>query len=85
MLGLRICDEPLSVSALLVFFGMLVGISDPLRKLSAVYSSVYAGTIAADAIFPILDHSSAITDPAKPVGVSSSPPQSGDQRNQLRL
>lgn len=67
MLGLRICDEPLSVSALLVFFGMLVGISDPLRKLSAVYSSVYAGTIAADAIFPILDHSSAITDPAEPV------------------
>lgn len=67
MLGIRICEEPLSVSALLVFFGMLVGISDPLRKLSAVYSSVYAGTIAADAIFPILDHASAITDPAEPV------------------
>jgi len=67
MLGMRICDEPLSVSALLVFFGMLVGISDPLRKLSAVYSSVYAGTIAADAIFPVLDHASAITDPAEPV------------------
>ena len=66
LLGIRVCDEPLSVSAILVFFGMLVGISDPLRKLSAVYSSVYAGTIAADAMFPILDHSSRVIDPLEP-------------------
>lgn len=67
MLGVRICDEPLSVSALLVFFGMLIGISDPLRKLSTVYSLVYAGTIAADSVFDVLDHSSQITDPVEPV------------------
>ncbi len=66
LFGIMICKEPLSVSALLVFFGMLVGISDPLRKLSAVYSSVYAGTIAADAIFPVLDHASKIIDPVQP-------------------
>lgn len=66
LFGIRICDEPLSVSALLVFFGMLVGISDPLRKLSAVYSTVYAGMIAADAVFPVLDHASAIIDPVEP-------------------
>ncbi len=66
LLGIRICNEPLSVSALLVFFGMLVGISDPLRKLSSVYSLVYAGTIAADAIFPVLDHASAVIDPLEP-------------------
>ncbi len=66
LLGIPICNEPLSVSALLVFFGMLVGISDPLRKLSAVYSTVYAGTIAADAIFPILDHANRVIDPVEP-------------------
>jgi ATP-binding cassette, subfamily B, bacterial MsbA len=66
LMGIPICDEPLSVSALLVFFGMLIGISDPLRKMSAVYSSVYAGTIAADAIFPVLDHHSQIIDPVEP-------------------
>jgi subfamily B ATP-binding cassette protein MsbA len=66
LMGIPICDEPLSVSALLVFFGMLVGISDPLRKMSAVYSTVYAGTIAADAIFPVLDHQSQIIDPVEP-------------------
>ena len=66
LFGVMICKEPLSVSALLVFFGMLVGISDPLRKLSAVYSSVYAGTIAADAIFPILDQANTVIDPVQP-------------------
>ncbi|MCA9192099.1 MAG: ABC transporter ATP-binding protein [Planctomycetales bacterium] len=70
ILGIRICDQPMSVSALLVFFGMLVGMSDPLRKLSAVYSTIYAGTVAADTLFPILDRPSLIGDPEKPRDVS---------------
>ncbi|GIX00601.1 MAG: ABC transporter ATP-binding protein [Pirellulaceae bacterium] len=71
LLGLPITDEPLSVSALLVFFGMLIGISDPLRKLSAVYSSIYAGAMAADALFPVLDTKNQIRDPEQPREVSS--------------
>ncbi len=71
LLGIPITDEPLSVSALLVFFGMLIGISDPLRKLSAVYSSIYAGAMAADALFPLLDLEDRITDPAEPKHVDS--------------
>ncbi|GAB5403885.1 MAG: ABC transporter ATP-binding protein [Aureliella sp.] len=67
--GIRISDQQLSVSALFVFFGMLIGISDPLRKLSAVYSSVYSGAIAADALFPLLDQPSLINDPETPVDV----------------
>ncbi|MEZ6138569.1 MAG: ABC transporter ATP-binding protein [Pirellulaceae bacterium] len=66
ILGIMICTQPLSVSALLVFFGMLVGVSDPLRKLSAVYGTIYAGTIAANAIYPLLDHASEIRDPEQP-------------------
>ncbi|MEO8268338.1 MAG: ABC transporter ATP-binding protein [Aureliella sp.] len=70
LLGIPICNQPMSVSALLVFFGMLVGISDPLRKLSSVYTSIYAGAVAADAIFPLLDGTSNIADPDKPQSVS---------------
>lgn len=67
LLGLPICDKPLTVSALLVFFGMLIGASDPLRKLAAVYSTIYAGVIAADALYPFLDKESKVCDPATPV------------------
>lgn len=66
LLGIQICDEPLSVSALLVFFGMLIGVSDPLRKMSAVYASIYAGCMAADSLYPMLDHDNAIRDPETP-------------------
>jgi ATP-binding cassette, subfamily B, bacterial MsbA len=66
LLGIPICDEPLSNSALLVFFGFLVGVSDPLRKLSAVYSTIYAGAIAADDLYPMLDLDNAIQDAAEP-------------------
>ncbi|MFN3192037.1 MAG: ABC transporter ATP-binding protein [Aureliella sp.] len=68
--GIQICPEPLSVSALLVFFGMLIGVSDPLRKLSAVYGSIYAGTVAADTLFPVLDQTTKIGDPDEPVEVA---------------
>ncbi|MCA9132459.1 MAG: ABC transporter ATP-binding protein [Planctomycetales bacterium] len=66
LLGIPICDTPLSVSALLVFFGMLVGMTDPLRKLSAVYSSIYSATVAADAVYGTLDRSDRISDPQQP-------------------
>ena len=71
LLGIPICNTPLSVEKLLVFFGMLIGISDPLRKLSAVYSSVYAGGMAADALYQVLDRDSKIVDPAQHQSVDS--------------
>lgn len=71
LLGIPICDTPLSVEKLLVFFGMLIGISDPLRKLSAVYSTVYAGGMAADAMYPLLDRACKIVDPEEPQEVES--------------
>lgn len=66
LLGITICTEPLSVSALLVFFGMLVGASDPLRRLSAVYAQMYAGAVAADSINAIIDQTPAIADQESP-------------------
>jgi ATP-binding cassette subfamily B protein/subfamily B ATP-binding cassette protein MsbA len=66
LFGVPICNEPLTVPALLVFFGMLIGVSDPLRKLSTVYSTIYAGTVAADSLYPMLDRESLIRDPQQP-------------------
>lgn len=72
LLGIQVCNTPLSVEGLLVFFGFLIGVSDPLRKLSAVYGSVYAGTIAADSLYGVLDHCDKIQDPKAP-SVAPSP------------
>lgn len=66
LLGIPIATEPLSVGGLLTFFGFLIAMTDPLRKISAVYSCIYAGAVAADAIYGILDHQGKIQDPDEP-------------------
>ena len=70
ILWIQISDGQLSISALLVFFGMLIGMSDPLRKLSTVYSTIYTGTVAANSLFDLLDKQSELQEPSEPVAVS---------------
>ena len=67
--GIHITDHPLSVAAMLVFFGLLVGASDPIRKLSTVFSGINTGMVAADMLYPLLDRESLICDPTTPKDV----------------
>ena len=66
ILGIRMCDRPLSIPALLCFFGLLIGTSDPARKLSDVLNGIQGGVAAADRLFPLLDRQPQITDPVHP-------------------
>jgi len=66
ILGIRMCDRPLSIPALLCFYGLLIGASDPARKLSDVVNGIQAGVAAADRIFPLLDRQPKIADPENP-------------------
>ncbi len=63
---LQICDEPMTISKLLIFFGLLVGASDPLRKLSGVFTSIYLGSIAADNLYRLLDYQVVLKEPETP-------------------
>jgi ATP-binding cassette subfamily B protein/subfamily B ATP-binding cassette protein MsbA len=66
LLGLKMTDRPLSFGALMVFYGFLIGTSDPARKLSGVISSLQAGSAAADRVYALLDRQPSITDPPAP-------------------
>ena len=61
---LQICDKPMSVTDLLIFFGLLIGASDPLRKLSGVSVSIFSGAMAADFLYSIL-HSKVVLPQAE--------------------
>jgi subfamily B ATP-binding cassette protein MsbA len=52
---LRVCDAPMSVPDLLIFFGLLIGASDPLRKLSGVSVVIYQGVVASEMLYGILN------------------------------
>jgi ATP-binding cassette subfamily B protein/subfamily B ATP-binding cassette protein MsbA len=66
ILGVRMCASPLSAPALLLFYGMLAGVSDPARKLSDIFGIVQTGNAAADRLFPLIDREPRILDPAQP-------------------
>lgn len=64
LLGIKISERPISMPAMLVFFGLLVGVSDPARKMSDLLNIIQAGVASADRFFPLLDQQPRITDPA---------------------
>lgn len=64
LLGIRICDTPMSLGSLLLFYGLLAGVSDPARKLSEVFALIQTGIAASERIYPVMDREPTILEPA---------------------
>lgn len=63
ILGIKMCSEPLSLSALMAFYGALAGVSDPARRLSEVFSKLQRASAASDRIYEKLDRLPRVCDP----------------------
>lgn len=63
MFNIRMCDAPMSFGSLMLFFGFLIGVADPLRKLADVYNLVQAGVVASDRVFPLVDQVPNVRNP----------------------
>ena len=61
--GIRMATEPMTFSTLALFYGLLLGTTDPLRKLGGVHMSVRVGTLAANRLFRHVDQPRSITNP----------------------
>ncbi len=55
VMGLRMCNRPLNFEALMTFFVLLGGVSDPFRKLAEVYNQIQRGAAAADRVYDLID------------------------------
>ncbi|MGB7327779.1 MAG: ABC transporter ATP-binding protein [Rubripirellula sp.] len=66
LLGIRMSTVPLSVGEVLTFFAMLIGASDPARKLSDVWSGLQRGIAATDRVYAIMDKEVRVKEPASP-------------------
>jgi len=64
--GITMTDRPMTVPGIMVFFGMLIGASDPVRKLSGVFTGVNVGVVGAGALYPLLDTPSKLREVANP-------------------
>ena len=67
LLGLKMCDRPLSISSLLLFYGLLAGVSDPARRMSDVFGHLQRAAAAADRIYQMMDREPTIQNPVRAV------------------
>ena len=64
LLGVRMSDRPLTMSGLLIFYGFLAGVSDPVRKVSEVYGRLQRAAAASDRVYQLLDRKPSMAEPA---------------------
>ena len=83
--GIPMSDQPLSIAAVTVFFGMLIGAADPLRKLSTVITGVNNGMAAANLLYPMLDMKSRLVEPAAPKPLPHAPRANRVPRRHVQL
>ncbi len=69
LLGLRMSTLPLGVTEILMFFGFLIGASDPAKKLSDVWSGLQRGIAGSHRVFEIIDKPVRVREPARPKSV----------------
>lgn len=65
--GIPISSHPLSVTSVTVFLGMLIGATDPLRKMARVVSGINNGMAAANMLHPFLGMESSLAEPSEPL------------------
>ena len=66
LLGIQMLDRPMSFGTLIVYYAFLVGVSDPARKLSGVFTKIQSSLAAADRVYELLDTEPQVTDPEHP-------------------
>jgi ATP-binding cassette subfamily B protein/subfamily B ATP-binding cassette protein MsbA len=71
LFGIPMCERPLSLSALLAFYGLMAGIADPARKMSDLFARIQKAAAAADRVYEQLDCEPKVVDPPNPRPVPS--------------
>ena len=66
LFGIKMSSQPISLSALMLFYGSLAGVSDPARRLSEVFSKLQRASAAADRVYQALDREPRVSDPPEP-------------------
>lgn len=63
---IRMSSTPMDFGTVMAFFGFLIGVADPLRKMADVYNIIQGGVVAADRVFPLIDQTPSVSSPANP-------------------
>ena len=73
LFGIRMSVRPLGFGALITFYALLIGASDPLRKLADVFASLQTSAAAAERIYELMDREAAIREVENPQPLADKP------------
>lgn len=71
LFGVLMSSTVMDFGSVMVFFGFLIGIADPLRKMADVYNTIQGGVVASDRVFPLIDQVPAVHDADSPTPIPS--------------
>jgi ATP-binding cassette subfamily B protein/subfamily B ATP-binding cassette protein MsbA len=66
LFGIPMSSQPLEIIPVMLFYGFLVGVSDPARKLTDVFNQIQRAAAAADRVYTMLDRVPSLVDPKHP-------------------
>ena len=66
VLGIQLTSRPLGITELMLFYGMLMGISDPASKMSGVFLNIQRSAMAAERVVATMNREPSITSPPDP-------------------
>lgn len=66
---IRLSSTVMDFGTVMAFFGFLIGVADPLRKMADVYNIIQGGVVAADRVFPLIDQTPSVASPVSPTAV----------------
>ena len=55
LFGIPMASRPMTLGSLLLFYGFLIGASDPARRLSDIFSNIQGAVAAADRVYEMID------------------------------
>jgi subfamily B ATP-binding cassette protein MsbA len=66
LFGIRVSDVPLTHGWITMFYMMLVGASDPVRRISAIFNSLQRAAASSDRVFELFDRTTQLAESATP-------------------
>ena len=66
LFGIQIFSRPFDLGTLILFYGFLIGASDPARRLSDIFTNIQGACAAADRVYEIIDRETPIKDSPEP-------------------
>lgn len=66
LFGIPTSSRPLDLGSLILFYGFLIGASDPARRLSDIFTNIQSACAAADRVYEVVDREVPIKDVENP-------------------